>query len=64
MTVRDLSGSVGAMINLHGRHWVALKRFEENFVYLDSMEAYPRDLTAGQLEEILLSHPTYAMSLI
>ena len=34
---------------------------EGNFLFLDSLEAQPRDLTVGQLEEILSSHPTYAV---
>jgi len=46
---------------LNGRHWVALRPAEETFLLLDSLEEQPRDLTVGQLEEILSSHPTYAV---
>ena len=63
VTIRDLHGCVGAVANLHGRHWVALKVLEEEVIwYLDSMEGGPRRLTRGQLEDILSSHPTYAVS--
>ncbi|CAE7243226.1 pfh1 [Symbiodinium sp. KB8] len=63
MTVRDLEGCVGAVQHRHS-HWVALRRTGEDFRYLDSLEAQPRDLTAGQLEEILSSHPTYGVRLL
>ena len=63
MTVRDLEGCVGAVQHRHS-HWVALRRTGEDFRYLDSLEAQPRDLTVEQLEEILSSHPTYGVRLL
>ena len=59
--IKDLEGCVGAVQHRSGRHWVALRRSRETFLFLDSLEAQPRDLTVGQLEEILSSHPTYAV---
>ena len=64
MEISDLHGCVGAIVNLLGRHWVAVRSLEGNFLYLDSLEAHPRPLTSEQLAAILLSHPTYAVNLI
>lgn len=61
MNIKDLEGCVGAVQHRNGRHWVALRPAEETFLLLDSLEEQPRDLTVGQLEEILSSHPTYAV---
>ncbi|OLP98797.1 ATP-dependent DNA helicase PIF1, partial [Symbiodinium microadriaticum] len=64
MEISDMHGCVGAIVNLLGRHWVAVRSLEGNFLYLDSLEAHPRPLTSEQLAAILLSHPTYAVNLI
>ncbi|CAE7334818.1 RRM3, partial [Symbiodinium sp. CCMP2456] len=54
VAISDLHGCVGAVVNLLGRHWVAVRSVGENFLYLDSLEENPRTLTPEQLEAILL----------
>ena len=41
MMLRDLNNCVGAVVNLRGRHWVALRRVEDEFIYLDSLSRDP-----------------------
>ena len=61
MTAEDLHGCVGAVINLEGRHWVALRPFSQQFLFLDSMEEHPREVSDGKLDALLVAHPTYAL---
>ena len=64
MTAEDLRGCIGAVVNLEGRHWVALRPLARRFLYLDSMEERPRELNDGELDSLLAAHPTYALRYI
>ena len=63
MSAADLEGCLGAVQNLNGRHWVALRRSGHTFLYLDSLsrEAHPRRLSAEEAEATMRAHPTYAV---
>ena len=63
MSAADLEGCLGAVQNLNGRHWVALRRSGHTFLYLDSLsrEAHPRRLSAEETEATMRAHPTYAV---
>eukprot|EP00439_Symbiodinium_sp_Y106_P007136 s9091_g1.t1 len=61
MTAEDLHGCIGAVVNLEGRHWVALRPLTQRFLYLDSVEERPRELSKGELDALLVAHPAYAL---
>ncbi|CAE7244812.1 unnamed protein product [Symbiodinium natans] len=62
-SIRDLEDCVGAVQNHNNRHWVALRRAGENFLYVDSLNRAKQAtiLTTEQLEATLRAHPTYAI---
>jgi len=64
MTAEDLHGCIGAVVNLEGRHWVALRPLAQGFLYLDSLEELPRELNDEELDSLLAAHPTYALRYI
>ena len=61
MTVEDLHGCIGAVVNLQGRHWVALRPLAQQFLYMDSLEERPRERSDGEVDALLAAHPTYAL---
>ena len=63
MCVADLEGCLGAVQNHQGRHWVALRRFGQSFLYMDSLsrDAHPKRLSAEEADATMRAHPTYAV---
>ena len=61
MTVEDLHGCIGAVVNLQGRRWVALRPLAQQFLYMDSLEERPRERSDGEVDALLAAHPTYAL---
>ena len=61
--VADLEDCLGAVQNHLGRHWVALRRSGQSFLYLDSLsrDAHPRLLSAEEATATMVAHPTYAV---
>ena len=66
MDVADLDDCLGAVQNHRGRHWVALRRKGESFLYLDSLspDARPRQIPEEEMVERMLAYPTYAVELL
>ena len=59
--VPDLEGCIGAVRNIDGRRWVALRRCGNNSNYLDSLQrqaGYPRE---AELSDLLRTHPNYVI---
>ena len=63
MCVADLEGCLGAVQNHQGRHWVALRRSGQSFLYMDSLsrDAHPKRLSAEEADATMRAHPTYAV---
>ena len=66
MDMADLDDCLGAVQNLQGRHWVALRRKGESFLYLDSLspDAHPRQIPEEEMVERMLAYPTYGVELL
>ena len=63
-STRDLHGCIGAVVNLNGQHWVAVRSLEDGFLYCDSVQAGTRELSNGELDMLLATHPTYALKYV
>ena len=66
MDMADLDDCLGAVQNDRGRHWVALRRKGESFLYLDSLspDARPRQIPEEEMVERMLAYPTYGVELL
>ena len=59
--LQDLEGCIGAVQNIDGRHWVALRRWGDSFLYLDSLQRQVRCPGEAELSDLLSTHPTYVI---
>ena len=59
--LQDLEGCIGAVQNIDGRHWVALRRWGDRFLYWDSLQRQVRCPGEVELSDLLSTHPTYVI---
>ena len=61
MDMADLDDCLGA-----GKHWVALRRKDDSFLYLDSLspDAHPRQSPEEEMVDRMLTYPTCAVELL
>ncbi|CAE7644351.1 unnamed protein product [Symbiodinium sp. KB8] len=66
MDMADLDDCLGAVQNHQGKHWVALRRKGDSFLYLDSLspDAHPRQSPEEEMVDRMLTYPTYAVELL
>ena len=54
-----LHGAVGAVVNVDGRHWVALRSVKGQVLRLDSQAAAPRHLTCSDYKAFISKHTSF-----
>ena len=56
-----LHGAVGAVVNVDGRHWVALRSDKAQVWELDSQARGPRPLTFAEYKVFIFKHASFVI---
>ena len=54
-----LHGAVGAVVNVDGRHWVALRSVKGQVLKIDSQAGAPRPLTSAEYKAFIFKHASF-----